>query len=963
MQTLSIIDTFGYFFRNFYALPKLVSKSGFPTGVLLGFVNLINQLYNDESSHLIFALEGKGEKWRKHIYPPYKANRKDTPNDLLSQIQVALDWIKMMNLAYVSIDGFEADDAIATLSRIAKSKHFAVRIVSVDKDLYQLIDDNTHIFDPAKKIAIKEKECFEKFGVFPHQFVDYQSLVGDSSDNIAGVSGIGAKSAQFLISTFGSLDNLYNNIKQDSNISKSVYDKIIKGKDSAYLSQKLVRLRDDLMSDFSFDIALKPTQNPLFLIENELIAYDINAISKLRKNAESSRESTINSAINNVSTVSANFANANDLKSTFAKDSTKDSATNSINFTKDSVIFAKDFSIESFIKSHADSTQTLDFTLDSTQTLDSTLLKSFQKVCILEKNELFKIISLIPQNAFVAFDTETDSLDSNNANIVGFSFAFAFNVAFYVPLNHQYLGVPTQISKDSAKTALSELFKRNIIAHNAKFDIKIIWHNFSLNIPNIIDTMILSWLDSSAEPCGLDYCMKNKFDYETIKFSQIVPKDSNFGMINLDIATRYATEDAICTLALFEFYRNKKSLFSLAQKLEFPLITILAKMEKNGIGIDLDFFNELKNRLENKIFVLSKEIYALAGSEFNINSTQQLSNILFEKLGLKKGRVLKNKSHSTDEKTLESLKDSHKIIPVLLEYREINKLLNTYVIPFLNLNQNSKIYTSFLQTGTSTGRLSSKNPNLQNIPVRSEIGKEIRKGFISKSGYSFISADYSQIELRLLAHFSNDASLCKSFNENKDIHLETAIKLFSENLAHSKRNIAKSINFGLIYGMGARKLSQNLHISQNEAKSYIESYFMNFPTIKDFLATKENEILKNGYAMTLLGHKRKFDFHRIADYQKAAFLREGINAIFQGSAADLIKLAMIECNKFITNNFSNDEANMLLQIHDELIFEVRDDLVENLTKDIRNIMNSVYELRVPLSCGISIGKNLAELKE
>lgn len=904
---LSIVDTFGYFFRNYYALPKLTSKDGFPTGVLLGFVNLINQLYNDDTTHLVFALEGQGEKWRKQFYPAYKANRKETPKDLLCQIEIAIKWIKMMNLSYISIDGFEADDAIASLSKFAKDS-IPVRIVTVDKDLYQLIDSKTHIFDPAKKREIREKECFEKFGIYPKQFVDYQSLVGDSSDNIIGVNGIGAKSAEHLITAFGSLDNIYQHIKQDS-ISPNIYKKVIQGKESAYLSQKLVRLRDDLISDFDIDSALKMKENPLFLIENELKTYNINILSKLRKKTE---------------------------------------AESSTNLTKNPI----------------DSTLQDLSSKDSTNFINANALKAAQKICVLNISELFKIIKAIPQDALIAFDTETDSLDSNNANIVGFSFAFNIQNAFYVPLNHSYLGTPTQISKDDAKLALIEIFKHTIIAHNAKFDIKIIWHNFSLHIPKIIDTMILSWLDASDLPCGLDYCMKNKFSYETLKFNEIVPKGGNFGMVSLDIATNYAAEDALCAFALCEFYRKHldNNLFHIANSVEFPIITILAKMEKAGIGIDLDFFNNIKLTLENKIISLSKEIYALAGSEFNINSTQQLGSILFDKLGLKKGRMLKNKSHSTDEKTLESLRDSHQIIPILLEYRELNKLLTTYVLPFLNLNQNARIYTSFLQTGTSTGRLSSKNPNLQNIPVRSDIGREIRRGFVAKDGFSFVSADYSQIELRLLAHFSQDSSLCEAFRDNKDIHLETAIKLFGENLAQHKRNIAKSINFGLIYGMGARKLSQNLNISQNEAKHYIESYFMNFPTIKAFLADKEREILQNGYANTLLGHKRKFDFTFIADYQKATFLREGINAIFQGSAADLIKLAMIECDKFITDNFSDNEACMLLQIHDELVFEVRNEIAESFASSIRDIMNNVYKLNVPLSCGISIGRNLAELK-
>lgn len=911
MQTLSIIDTFGYFFRNFYALPKLTSKDGFPTGVLLGFVNLINQLYNDESTHIIFALEGQGEKWRKSFYPAYKANRKEADKDLIAQIEVAIAWIAQMNLSHIAIDGFEADDAIATLSRLAKDSHLAVRIVSVDKDLYQLIDSNTHIFDPTKKREIHEAECFEKFGVYPRQFVDYQSLVGDSSDNIAGVSGIGAKGAQNLIAEFDSLDNLYADTnKLFAQIAPKMAEKIIAGKDSAYLSQKLVRLRDDLLQNFAFDSCLKPTQNPLFLIESELEKYNINILSKLKKSAESTKTAESSPRI---------------------AESNLDSAPNLTDSTAN-------HSIES-------------------------RLKSSQKISILDSSELFKIIDSIPADSPVAFDTETDSLDSNNANIVGFSFAFELKRGFYVPLRHSYLGASSQISHNDAKTALQKLFTREIIAHNAKFDIKVIWHNFGIDIPRIVDTMILAWLDSSDTPCGLDISAKTRLNYTTIKFDEVVPKKATFDMVQIAQATTYAAEDALCSLALFEYFSANLSpqIFEIARRVEFPIIKILAKMERVGISIDTEFFGILQGELNEKIKHLSKDIFALCEAEFNLNSPKQLSDILYEKLGLKKGRALKNSAFSTDEKTLESLRDSHAVIAPIIEYRELSKLLNTYVAPFLSINKNRKIHTSFIQTGTSTGRLASKNPNLQNIPVRSDIGRKIRKGFVAKEGFSFISADYSQIELRLLAHFSGDSSLVSAFQNGKDIHLETAIKLFGDD-ANTKRNIAKSINFGLIYGMGARKLAQSLKIAQSEAKSYIDSYFMNFPTIKDFLAQKESEILERGYAESLLGHRRKFDFRRVAEYERAAFLREGINAIFQGSAADLIKLAMIECDRFFSDSFENGEVALLLQIHDELIFEVREEIAESIMENIKNIMDNVYKLKVPLKCGICKGKNLAELK-
>lgn len=898
MKTLSIIDTFGYFFRSFYAMPKLKSKDGFPTGVLLGFTNLVNQLYNDSSSHLIFALEGQGESIRKQIYANYKANRKETDKELVMQIEVAIEWIKKMNLASISIDGYEADDAIASLSALVKSKDVLVRIVSADKDLYQLIDSNTFIYDPMKKKEIREEECFEKFGVYPKQFIDFQSLVGDSSDNIPGIKGVGEKSAQALIAKFGTLENIFNNKASDfpNTIGIKLITKILENKQSAYMSRELVTLRDNLLDSFDLDSALKPQENPLFLIADELEKLNINILSKVSSNSTSN--------IPNSASKDFTYLNIDDLESKY-------------------------------------------------------YIKRFISKEILDAKELFEIIDKIPPSSTIVFDTETDSL-SASANIVGFSFCTNCDVGYYVPLNHNYLGVENQISMQNAKIALQKLLSHHIIGHNLKFDMKVLSHNFNLEITNYSDTIILAWLLDSSQALNLDFQSSKNFAYQTIKFEDIVKKGDNFAGVSIKVATKYAVEDVICTLYLYNLLIKKldKRLLEIAREVEFPFIKVLIDMESSGIGIDRVFFTNLGKEMESSLKKLSKEIFSLANCEFNINSTKQLSVILFETLKLKKGRALKSSSFSTDEKTLLALKDSHPIIPLLLEYRELNKLLTTYIVPFLNINKDSRIYTSFLQTGTSTGRLSSKSPNLQNIPVKTDIGRKIRAGFVAKEGYSFLSADYSQIELRLLAHFSKDCSLVESFRNDKDIHLQTAIKIFGEESAKEKRNIAKSINFGLIYGMGARKLSQTLNISQTEAKSYIESYFSSFPTVREFLSKKESEILELGYATTLLGRRRIFDFDNIKEYEKLAYLREGVNSIFQGSVADLIKLSMLECKK----RFETRDVKLLLQVHDELIFEIKDSEISATSNEILEIMENIYKLEIPLKCGISIGKTWAELK-
>ncbi len=877
MKILSIIDTFGYFFRNFYAMPKLKSKDGRPSGVLLGFANLINQLYKDDSTYIIFALEGEGKKVRKDISDAYKANRPEIDEDLSSQIDTAISWIKKMNLPHISIDGYEADDAIASIKSCVKD--VIIRIVSVDKDLYQLIDVNTYIYDPIKKRNIYKEECFEKFGVYPEQFIDYQSLVGDSSDNISGIKGIGAKTAQKLISNFQSLDGIYDNIPLLKDyLTPKLINRIIEGKDSAYKSRELVRLRSDLLNSFDLTTSLKPGTNPLFLIEDELKKYDINILSKIKRDLH---------------TFSNNMLN-------------------------------------------------------------------FECIKILDSNELHKIIDSIDKNSIIAFDTETDSLDVKNANIIGFSFAVSVDIGYYVPINHFYLGVENQISMIDAKLALDKLFKHHIVGHNIKFDMAVVKKNFGLEIANYSDTLIFAWLENPSSILNLDFQIKKNFNYTTIKFEDIVNKDDTFASVPIDIATKYGVQDSVCSLALYYHFINTldTNLINIAEKVEFPFIRVLADMECNGIGIDLSFFNELKLELESKIKNVSSIIYNITGNEFNINSTKQLGDVLFNQLNLKKGRILKSSGYSTDEKTLDSLIDSHPVISYILEYRELNKLLSTYVIPIINLNVNHRIYTSFIQTGTSTGRLSSRNPNLQNIPVKTDIGRKIRYGFVARGGYSLISADYSQIELRLLAHFSQDKNLVEAFINEKDIHLETAVKIFGESLAKDNRNIAKSINFGLIYGMGVKKLAQTLHISQSKSKEYIDSYFESFPTVRDYLQSQQDFILHNGYSSTLLGRHRIFNFSNIAEYEKMAFLREGVNSIFQGSAADLIKLSMNKCFE----RFRYMDVKLLVQVHDELIFEVKDEDIDVVSKEISDIMNNIYTLRVPLKCGISIGKRWSELK-
>ncbi len=888
MKTITVIDTFGFFFRNYYALPYLKSKSGFPTGLLTGFINFIASLNRDhDTDYLLFALDSKEKTWRKELDPNYKANRPAPPEDLKIQLPVAISWIEKMGFKQIIKPGFEADDVVASIVKYAKKSDLKVKIVSHDKDLYQLIDDGRVVmYDPIKKIEIDEQMCNKKFGVDSCYIVDYLAIVGDAADNIPGVRGIGDKGAKTLINEFGNLENIYKNIE---NIRNPRTQKLLnESKENAFLSKKLALLHDELIDSCNLEEFKFPSSNPILNIADDLIEYDMHTILK-RAGA------------------------------TYDKNSKQESIKKSVN--------------------------------------------SFKPILVDTNEKLKQIISQIKPDSIVAFDTETDSLDTKSAKIVGFSFATDESKAYYVPISHNYLGVGDQLSKEDAKEGLLKLMKHKIVGQNLKYDFAILYNNFDFkDLEVYADTMIISWLLDPSLSAGLDNMAKRYFSHDMVKFKDMVKKGENFSHVPLEEASIYASEDAWMTLKLYNYLYPKlgEVLLKEAKEIEYPFVNTLLKMESYGIKLDIEFFQALLKKANTTIETLTKEIYTLSDSEFNINSTQQLGIVLFEKLGLKTGKKTKT-GYSTNEQVLTTLLDEHEIIPKLLEYREIYKLRSTYIDPLLKLakkDKNHRIYTSFLQTGTSTGRLSSKNPNLQNIPVRTELGREIRQGFIASDGYTLIGIDYSQIELRLLAHFSQDSALTDAFNNQKDIHLETAIKIFGKEEAKDKRNIAKSINFGLLYGMGARKLSQTINVTQKEAKEYIDSYFASFDTVKSYLDQIKLQAKEKGYVETLLGRRRIFDYERANAFEKSSFERESVNALFQGSAADIIKLSMNKINK----ELDKSESKMLLQIHDELIFEVKEELVDEFSKQAKEIMENIYKLRVPLICSVSISKNWGGLK-
>ena len=897
MKTITIIDTFGFFFRSYFALPPLRNSDGFPTGLLTGFVNLVDTLRRDHSTdYLVFALDAKGKTFRNEMFPAYKDNRDEAPEDLKKQLPVAIEWIEQMGFPNLTREGYEADDIIATVTKFAKQKGMKVRIVSHDKDLYQLIDDGTVVmYDAVKRQEVDEEACIAKFGVHPRDFINFQALLGDSSDNVPGVKGIGKVGAAKLINAYHTLEAIYADIEHAG--TPRIQQLLLEGKEMAYLSRDLVRMTEDVFADMDVEGFVFEDKNYLACLLEEFEQYEMKqAIRKAKVGMEEG-----------------------------------DCEREPVMPPKPTLTFEA-------------------ITLDTKEKLDS-------------------VIETIDKEAIVAFDTETTGLDTKVARMVGFSFCMDKDTSYYVPVGHAYLGVEDQVGLDDAVAALKKLMKHKIVGQNLKFDLSLLLNQYNL-APNIpyADTMIMAWLSNPGSKIGLDILAKQYFKYEMKPFKEMVKKGENFSAVAISDATFYAAEDAWMTFLLYGAIKKKMELSSLshllseAKNVEYPFMLVLMQMERLGIKIDPSKLSSLQKTLSEDLATLTAEIYTLAGTEFNIRSTQQLGGILFQSIGLKGGKKTKT-GYSTNEAVLTSLKDEHAIIPKILEYREYQKILSTYVEPLLKLAQadeKSRIYTSFGQTGTATGRLSSRDPNLQNIPVRSKLGRSVREAFVAKEGYKLVSIDYSQIELRLLAHFSQDAALLEAFNQGVDIHLATSTILFGEEQAKEKRSFAKSVNFGLLYGMGPKKLSDELGISSGEAKEIITNYFASFPTVKNFLEEIQERVKIDGYVETILRRRRIFDYESANGMQKAAFMRESVNTVFQGSAADLIKLSMNQIDTMIREEAL--DAFMLLQIHDELIFEVKEEKVEEISKRFVHTMEHVLELDVPLECSVSVGDSWGELK-
>ena len=899
MKNLFLIDGSGFIFRAFYALPPLTNPQGIPINAVYGYCNMILNIYEKfKPEQMIVVFDTKKKTFRSDIYKEYKSNRTDPPEELIPQFSIIRDATDALQIPRLEMDGYEADDIIATYTKQAEERGVSVTIISSDKDLMQLVNKNTKMYDSMKDKFIGVKEVKEKFGVEPSKIIDVQALAGDRIDNIPGVSGIGVKTAAELINNFNSLENVLakvNEIKQPKR--RQI---LIDEKDKALISKKLVTLKCNV------DIKKK---------------YDSNLFQGINQKTA--------------------------LK---------------------------------FFEKHGFKNLISRFTRKKNDSTNQSLKKKQKYFVIQSLKDLINLEKKIQKNKLVSIDTETSSLNANFADLVGISLSVNEKEAFYLPLKHSLDTNNNFKNLDLQKVfpILKKILEDDSIikvGHNIKYD-KIIFSRIGINLNPVDDTMLLSYvLDTGKFRHNLDDLAKIYFNYETIKYKDVVgvgKKEKKFNEVNIKDAYIYAAEDADITLRLYKILKKRiisKKLLSVYEYIEKPLINVLAEIEKKGIKVDIKKLKDLSFAFQKKLSKIEKEIFKLSSIEFNIASPKQLGEILFNKLGLEGKKKGKSGAYSTSVDVLENLSyQGHKIAEFLLEWRQISKLLNTYTYSLINeVNKKTlRIHTSYSMAATSTGRLSSTGPNLQNIPIRTDEGKKIRNAFISEKGFKLVSLDYSQIELRLLAHIGKVEDLKKAFDQNIDIHKKTASQIFNVELKDvddDLRRKAKTINYGIIYGISAFGLAKQLKIQRSEADLILKEYFKNYKGILSYIDEITNFCKKNGFVKTLFGRKCYIDGinNKNPNFRNFA-IRAAINAPIQGSAADIIKKAMINIDKFLEEK--KTKSKMILQVHDELLFEMSESEINHLSMDIKKIMENAplpeVKLDIPLIADIGEGFSWAE---
>lgn len=923
---LVLIDGHALAYRAFHALPleAFTTKLGEPTNATYGFTRtLMDLIMSDDPPKYLAVSFDQGMTARDELYEEYKATREKMPDELDVQLRRIREVVAAFNVPILEVDGYEADDVLGTIAHQAKEKGTPVLIVTGDRDLLQLVDGNTQVQLPERR-SVSEQRIYdeaavrEKMGVRPDQVVDYKALVGDSSDNIPGVYGVGKKTAVRLLDKYDNLDGVYEHVEE---VKTRFRNRLEEGKESAYLSYRLARIRTDAPIELDLSACVTEEFDP-----------------------------------------------------------------------KDALKLFHELEFRSLTGRLHEGLEEAPKLVDRPPT---------ETVIVRTEEQLSELVDALADAEQISFDVETTGLDKMTAELVGICLCVKSPVGYYVPVGHL---APDAINKgggsqlslfdDGAKLAEGQLPLQTVldalrpaltnpdipkIAHNAKFDYTIL-DRYGVPVePLGFDTMIAEWLtDPASKFMGLKGLAGHRLGIQMTDISDLIGtgrKQITMADVPIEDAAPYGAADADVTLRLVEPLREeieRKGLERLLE-IEMPFISVLSDMEQQGVGIDVAFFEKMAQDLEERLEELEKEIWEIAGRSFNVNSTQQLSEVLFDDLGLPHRGLRKTKSgyYSTAADVLESLQkaDETGIIDAIFEYRELQKLKSTYVdaLPQLVNEETGRLHTSFNQTGTVTGRIASSNPNLQNIPVRSEVGMQIRRGFVARPGRLIVAADYSQVELRILAHISQDEALLEAFRQDQDIHRATAAAVYGvslEKVTFEQRQFAKSVNFGLIYGMGPYRLARESELTLAEAENYIKEYFERFPGIRTYLDETKERAREQGYVETLFGRRRYFPIFQArarANRQMVARSeREAINHPIQGTAADIIKIAMIRLHRRLRQN--GYTGRMILQIHDELLLEAPEEEVDDLQKLVVETMSGAFELDVPLKVEVSTGHNWLELK-
>lgn len=897
---LILVDGSSYLYRAYHAYPNFRNSKDFPTGAIYGVINMLKSLIKQYPSYkLVVVFDAKGKTFRDDLYSSYKANREKMPSDLSVQIPLLFEIIELQNIDLISVSGVEADDVIGTLAVKAEKLGYEVVISTGDKDLAQLVTNKVTLINTMTNETLNIEGVKAKYGFGPNLIIDYLALMGDSSDNIPGVQGVGEKTAKSLLAGIGSLDDIYNNLEKIKELnfrgSKTLAKKLEQERDRALLSYELATIKVDVEFDDSNIFNSKSQKKSNNQKQLNAIYEELN-FKKWLENEASLNETTI---------VKKNYKSIND-------------------------------------------------------------------------NEAFsKFLITISESDFFAFDTETDSLDPFQANLVGVSFSLEDNSAYYIPLQHNLIE-NIQLDLNYVLAHLKGLLESQdhcIIGQNIKYDRNVLLkYGISLS-SNIKDTMILSHvLDSVSRRHNLDYLAQEYFNYKMTSYEEITGKGKNkisFDQVDIETATKYASEDADLTYQLYfkmltELDKEDSDSFKLYEEIELPLINVLSRMEYAGVLIDSQLLLEQSKQIQKELDGITHKIFEISQEKFNINSTKQLQRILFEKLELPIIKKTPTGAASTNEEVLQQLALDFPLPRLILEYRTLFKLKSTYLdkLPKMVNKKSGRIHTSYNQIGTITGRLSSSDPNLQNIPVKGQRGKDIRTAFIAEKGNKIVSIDYSQIELRIMAHLSGDEYLMDAFRSGKDIHSATAAEIFNTSIElvdSDQRRKAKAINFGLIYGMSAFGLSKQLDITRAEAQKYIDLYFEKYSGVLNYMNKIKEEAKNNLYVKTLMGRKLNIPDIKSKNMMKfKAAERMAINAPMQGTAADIIKLAMLNIEQYIHKNDLSSNVKMIMQVHDELIFEINTDMVNDISYQLKNLMETAVKLDVPLIADMGIGFNWGE---